>query len=285
MVSVILYKNGVKAHGAEVVVDGSFEELLRAATEALQLDDEAKRLFRVNGTEVTNVESITDGEFMFVSTGEAFIPVEGGVVKGSSSSGLEEDDEEEVGANLEELEFDGKALGFDKLPKKYQEHLTKSLEEGERVLWTDTPVQWQPFLRFLIIAFAVLGFAGLMSGLIEEWRVAIFMMVIGSFAVVMIALVSSSVMHEYYALTTRRILILHAGMGPGWLWCKPKVKRSPVFQELTNFQVDVEEQFGIGSVLFRSTGLGYKFVNNAPEVAEMVKRRIPEAPPKSILKF
>ena len=124
-----------------------------------------------------------------------------------------------------------------------------------------------------------------MAGLISEWRVAIFVMTIAFFAVVMIALVASTVTHEYYALTTRRILILHAGCGPGWIWCKKDVKRSPVFQELTNFQIEVEEQLGIGSVLFRSTNLGFKFVNNAPEVAEMVKKRIPEAPPRALLKF
>jgi hypothetical protein len=101
------------------------------------------------------------------------------------------------------MEFDGKALGFDKLPRRYQEYLTRNLEEGEKVLWADTPVQWQPFIRFLVMAFSVLGFAGLMSGLISEWRMAIFLMLVALFAVVMIAVVASTVMHEYYALTTR----------------------------------------------------------------------------------
>eukprot|EP01102_Stenamoeba_stenopodia_P023254 TRINITY_DN9954_c0_g1_i1.p1 TRINITY_DN9954_c0_g1~~TRINITY_DN9954_c0_g1_i1.p1 ORF type:complete len:286 (+),score=74.97 TRINITY_DN9954_c0_g1_i1:106-963(+) len=283
-IKIIAYKNGIKSNGVELTVSSTLQELLTSITESLQLDSPAKRIFRINGAEVLSISDISDGEFLFASTGEDFIPVDSAGLKGSSSSGLD-DEEEEVGANLEQMDFDAKAIGFDKLPSHYQSHLQHSLEDGEKVLWADTPVKWQPFLRFLLMALLVLGFAGLMAGLISEWRVAIFVMTIAMFAVVMIAFVASTVTHEYYALTTRRILILHAGCGPGWFWCKKDVKRSPVFQELTNFQIEVEEQLGIGSVLFRSTNLGFKFVNNAPEVAEMVKRRIPEAPPRALLKF
>merc|ERR1711988_1417003 len=227
----------------------------------------------MTGMEVKDVGDIADGDF---------IPVGCQNPRGGSSSDLLDEDE---GVDIDELEFDGKPLGFDELPTNYQEYLLNNLEEGEKVLWTDTPVILQPLLRFMFIVFLVAGFVALMSVLIDHSGATVFLCVIGAFGLFVAALMSSTLAHEYYALTTRRILILHAGCGPKFWIFKPSVKRSPVFNDLKSFQVEVEEQFGIGSVLFKSTDLGFKYVHNANEVAEMIQKRIPEAPPRALLKF
>jgi phage-related protein len=100
MVKVIVYKNGIKSNGIEIS-GGSIADLFKSATSSLQLDSEAQRIFRINGQEVKKLEDIDDGEFLFISTGEDFIPVDGAAAKGSSSSNLE--DEEEVGKLLKRM--------------------------------------------------------------------------------------------------------------------------------------------------------------------------------------
>ena len=95
-IKIIAYKNGIKSNGVELTVSSTLQELLTSITAGLQLDSPAKRLFRINGAEVLSIGDISDGEFLFASTGEDFIPVDSAGLKGSSSSGLD-DEEEEVG--------------------------------------------------------------------------------------------------------------------------------------------------------------------------------------------
>lgn len=281
---VIIYKNGVRSNGIDLKpVPETKEEFLVKATELLALDEPAARLFLQNGTEVFEMQNVSDGDFLFVSTGEDFIPIN---VSGhaSSSSGAVGDEEDEAG-DFDEQEFDGKALGFEELPPDRQKQILDSLEEGEKVLWTATPVPQAAFVVWLIISLLILGFAGLMSGLIDHWRVTVFLFCVSGFAVAMMGIFTSTIYHEYYALTSRRILILHSGCCFGLLCCKRDVKRSPLFSQLTSFQIEVEEYFGIGSVFFRSTGLGYKHVRNASQVADMIRRRMPQQAPRTLVKF
>jgi len=281
--TVVLYKNGIQANGVVISLPPTFDELLKVAQQHLEFDRPAQRIFLMNGIEVKEVSGISEGDFLFVSTGEDFAKLAPSAAMRSSSSNLPE--EESSVAEFDEMNFDGKALGFDMLSNQYQDHLLQQLEEGEKVLWTDTPQKMYAVLRYLVIAIAILLIGGLLSWIIHEWQAALFIMVLCGGFVFIVGVLMSSVFHEYYALTTRRIIILHGGCLCRFLICAPDVRRSPPFTELTNLQIEVEQQFGVGSVMFRSTNVGFKYVDNAKNVADMVRKRIPEAPPRTLLKF
>eukprot|EP00013_Stygamoeba_regulata_P023767 CAMPEP_0177647332 /NCGR_PEP_ID=MMETSP0447-20121125/10242_1 /TAXON_ID=0 /ORGANISM="Stygamoeba regulata, Strain BSH-02190019" /LENGTH=289 /DNA_ID=CAMNT_0019149907 /DNA_START=150 /DNA_END=1019 /DNA_ORIENTATION=- len=281
--TVVLYKNGIQANGVVITLPGTMAELLKQAEGHLELERPAQRIFLMTGQEVKDIPDISEGDFLFVSCGEDFTKLAPSAAMRASSSNLPEEGSSD--ADFDEMNFDGKALGFDVLPSEYQNHLLGQLEEGEKVLWTDTPQTLWAVLRFLVIAITVVLMGGLLSWLIHTWQASVVVMSMCGIFVVIVAAFMANVFHEFYAITSRRIIILHAGCLFGLGPCKRDVKRSPPFTELTNFQIEVEEQFGVGSVMFRSTNVGFKYVDNAQNVADMVKKRIPEAPPRTLLKF
>jgi len=275
---VIVCKNG-EANGAEIAVSHSaaLEDLLQRSTDVLRLPDKATRIFKITGQEITSTKDLEDGEFIFASTGDDFVPVGGSSLLSHSSSG---DDEIDGDAKQDEG-----PIGFKELPQSFQEHLLNSLEEGEEVKWSGRPVILHTLLKNIFICLSILGFAGLMSGLIDEWRVLVYNFSCAFAAVFMIILVSSVIFHEYYAVTNKRIIILHAGCCCGYLWCRKNVKKSPLFSKLTNFNLEIETQFGLESVFFRSTKLGFTNLKDGKLAAKHIKQRLPEAPPKTQIIF
>jgi len=277
---VIVCKNG-ESNGAEISIRPGAEmtEILQNVTDVLRLPDKATRLFKITGQELTAFDQFESGEFVFASTGSDFVPVGGSSLLAHSSSHDDEFDED-----AKQME-DG-PIGFKDLPPSFQEHLLHVLEEGEEVKWSGRPVIYQSLLKNYGICFAILCFAGLMSGLEhQEWRVLVYNFSVAIAIVLVIILATTSIFHEFYAVTNRRIIILHAGCLCGVLWCKKDVKRSPVFSKLTNFNLEIETQFGLESVFFRSTKLGFTNLRNGHLAAKHIKSRLPEAPPKTQIVF
>jgi len=276
---IIVCKNG-HSNGAEIGMPSGcqLDDLLQRSTDALRLPDKATRLFRITGVEVSKPNELDDGEFVFVSSGEDFIPVGGdSILNHSSVIDIPQADNEIVD--------DKSPIGFKDLPPAYQEHLLHTLEEGEEVKWTGRPVLHLSALKNILICLSILGFAGVMSGLIDEWRVTVYLFCITFVICLVIMTVWSTLIHEYYAITNKRIIILHAGCCCGVLWMKKDVKKSPVFSKLTNFHLEIEYEFGLGNVWFRSTRLGFSHLRDARIAARNIKSRLPEAPPKTQIMF
>jgi len=275
---VIVCKNG-EANGAEIgITHGTaLEDILQRATDVLRLPDKVTRLYKITGEEIKESKNLDDGEFIFASTGEDFIPVGGSSLLAHSSSGDEELDDGD--------KMDQGPIGFKDLPPDFQEFMLHNLEEGEEVKWAGRPVVYQALLKNLFICLCILGFAGLMTGLIGKWRVLIFNFSVALTAVLFIMFGTSTIFHEFYAVTNRRIIILHSGCLCNFLWCKRDVKKCPVFSKLTNFNLEIEEQFGLQSVFFRSTKLGFTNLRNGNVAAKQIKMRLPEAPPKTQIMF